>query len=325
MFKVLIPAILVVGGVITYLSAFIVDTRNQAIQVCLGEISRSINAAPLNDKELAARKEVLAKKGEVKKVSTSIEIPNAGKPGLYFMYPFICQALKMEKLTMTLEGKAEQISAGAEKDYVDISYFAMWRIVDPVQYYLSYRGNDGRAISQIQNYIKDAFQEALQVRSVTDVVSTSRVSIMKEVKDSVIFKVNQNKLGLTIMDVRINQVELKAEIQKAIFEQMKREREKIAVTTISNGKKKARKIKAEGDREQRTIVASADRKSKELRGAGDATATRIYALAFGRNKAFYEFYKSLEAYKISFNDGDTMVLEPSSEFFKYFNSSNISP
>jgi len=325
MLKVLLPAILVIGGVITYLSAYIVDTRNQAIQVCLGEISRSINAAPLSEKELVARKEVLAKKGSSKNPGSSVEIPNEGKPGLYFMYPFMCEALKMEKLTMTLGGKAEDMSAGAEKDYVDISYFAMWRIVDPVQYYLSYQGNDGRAINQIQNYIKNAFQEALQVRSVTDVVSIARVKIMKEVKESVIEKVNQNKLGLTILDVRINQVELKAEIQKAIFEQMKREREKIAVTTISNGKKKARKIKAEGDREQRTIVASADRKSKELRGYGDATATRIYALAFGRNKGFYEFYKSLEAYKISFNSGDTMVLEPSSEFFKYFNSSSISP
>jgi len=327
MFKVLLPAILVLGGVVTYLSAFIVDTRNQAIQLCLGKISRSINA----DKFISATDALNAKKAAAKgksaapinKVGIDEKFTNEPKPGLYFMYPFICQVKQMEKLTMTIQGVADQIPAGAEKDYLDISYFTMWKVVDPIKFYLSYRGNDARAIGQIQNYIKDAFQVALQSRSVTKVVSTDRVKIMNEVKNFVIKKVKENQLGLTIVDVRINKVELKPEIQKAIFEQMKREREKIAETTISNGKKKARKIRAQGDREKREIVAYADRKSKELRGTGDATATKIYARAFGRNASFYEFYKSLEAYKVSFNENDTLVVEPNSEFFRYFGTSKI--
>jgi membrane protease subunit HflC len=241
------------------------------------------------------------------------------KPGLYLKVPFVNNVRKYERRLMTMDSKPERILTG-EKKNVLVDYYVKWYISDVAQYYRSLGGREDSAKFRMSQIIKDALQAELGNRTIREVVSGERKEIMVNVA-----KAGKEKLaefGLTIVDVRIKQIELPQNVQNSVFDRMRAERERIAKEHRAEGEKAARIIKAGADRKRVELLADARRKAEKIRGAGDAKATQIYAEAYSQDPKFYGFYRSLEAYRKSFEgQGDFLVLEPDSEFFEYFKQS----
>lgn len=277
------PLLILVAAVVFVLwnSLFVVDERQLAIKFQLGEIVRS-------DFE----------------------------PGFYFKFPFVNNVRKFDRRILTLDAQPEQILTG-EKKNVLVDYFVKWRISNVEDFYRSFGGREMDAASRLAQTIKDGLQAELGNRTIKEVVSGERVEIMNNVTQDV--DVKMREFGIKVVDVRIKQIELPANVASSVFERMRAERDRIAKEHRAEGEKKARIIRARADRLRTEILASARRKAEEIRGAGDARATETYASAYGADANFYEFYRSMEAYRNTFaSKDDVLVLEPDSEFFEYF-------
>lgn len=277
----LVIAILV-AAVVLWLSVFIVNERQKAILFRLGEIVRS-------DYE----------------------------PGVHFMIPVLNNVQKFDRRVLALDSRPEQILTG-EKKNVLVDYFVKWRIEDVEAFYRSFGGREEDAMTRMAAIVKDALQAELGNRTIREVVAGDRQLIMDRVDAAVNERINE--FGVTVVDVRIKQIELPPNVRVSVFDRMSAERNRIATELRAEGEKDARIIRARADRERTEILAAARRKAEEIRGAGDALATEIYAAGYGSDPEFYEFYRSLQAYRHSFRDKqDMLVLEPNSEFFDYFN------
>ncbi len=273
-------------SLVVWLSVFIVDEREKALLFRLGEIVRS-------DYE----------------------------PGIHFMIPFINNVKKFDKRILTLDSKPEQILTG-EKKNVMIDYFVKWRISDMEDFYRSFGGRERDASIRMSQIIKNALQAELGDRTIKEVVSGQREEIMFNVTNNADLKVKE--FGIEIVDVRVKQIELPANVRESVFERMRVERDRIAKEFRAEGEKDSKIIHAKADRKRTELLAGARREAEEIRGAGDAIATETYAKAYGKNTEFYKFYRSLLAYKSTFNSkNDILVLEPDSEFFQYFNGSKV--
>ena len=276
----LVVALLVVAALV-WMSVFVVGERELAIKFRLGEIVRS-------DFE----------------------------PGMHFQMPLINNVRKFDKRILTLDSNPEQILTG-EKKNVLVDYFVKWRIGDVEDYFRSFGGREADAASRMAQTIKDGLQAELGNRTIREVVSGERKEIMQNVTASADRKLSP--FGIEIVDVRIKQIELPPNVRTSVFDRMRAERERIAKEHRARGEKESRIIRARADRERTELLADARRKAQEIRGAGDAEATEIYANAYGLDPNFYEFYRSLQAYRNSFSSkDDVLVLEPDSEFFNYF-------
>ena len=273
-------------SLLVWLSVFIVDERQKAMLFRLGEIVRS-------DYE----------------------------PGVHFMIPFINNVKKFDNRILTLDSKPEQILTG-EKKNVMVDYFVKWRISNVEDFYRSFGGRERDASIRMAQIIKNALQAELGNRTIKEVVSGQREEIMHNVTTSADNKVKD--FGIKIVDVRVKQIELPVNVRESVFERMRVERDRIAKEFRAEGEKDSKIIHAKADRKRTELLASANREAEEIRGAGDAIATETYAKAYGKDAEFYKFYRSLLAYKGTFNSkDDILVLEPDSEFFQYFNGSRI--
>ena len=247
--------------------------------------------------------------GEVKKVIS--------EPGLYFKLPPPLQnVVTLDKRLLTIDlQEAERIQTSEKKNLL-IDSFVKWRIVDPRLYYVTFGGNERAARERLQAQIRDALNASVNVRTVKDVVSLERDVIMTEVLTNVAKRAEA--LGVQVVDVRLKRIEFAPEIAESVFRRMESERIRVANEQRSIGAAEGEKIRADADRQREVTIANAYRDAQKIKGEGDAQAARRYAESFGRDPQFAQFYRSLEAYKSSFNSkGDVMVLDPgSSEFFK---------
>jgi len=183
--------------------------------------------------------------------------------------------------------------------------------------------NEGAGASQLNRVVRNAFQEAVNKRTVKELLSLKRDDLMADVKSEVLSMVRGAKpWGINIVDVRITRVNYVAAISESVYRRMEAERKRVANELRSTGAAEGEKIKADADRQREITIANAYRDAQKAKGEGDAQAARIYADAFGRDPQFAQFYRSLDAYKASFNSkSDVMVLDPSSsEFFKTMRS-----
>jgi membrane protease subunit HflC len=238
------------------------------------------------------------------------------EPGLYFMVPMLQNVRLYDTRIQTYDTKDAERFLTAENKNVLVDSFVKWRVIDVRQYYVSVRGDAMQAESRISQTVNDALRAEFAKRTVHDVVSGERQQIM----DTVAEKVDKDvkNIGVEVVDVRLKRVDLVPEISSDVYRRMESERKRVANELRSTGAAEGEKIKADADRQKQVIVAEAYRDAQRIKGEGDAQATRIYAEAFGRNPEFYSFYRSLEAYRASLrNRSDVMVLEPSSDFFKY--------
>lgn len=254
--------------------------------------------------------------GEVKKVIT--------EPGLYFKLPPPFQnVLTLDKRILTIDTPDADRFITAEKKNILVDSFVKWRITDPRLYFVSFGGSEARAMDRMSQIIKAALNDEITKRTVRDVISGERAKVMNAIRKRVEDEAKQ--IGVEIIDVRLKRVDYVEQINNSVYDRMRAERVRVANELRSTGAAESEKIRADADRQRTVILAEAYRDAEKVKGEGDAKASQIYAQAFGENPEFYKFYRSLEAYRASFKSShDVMVLDPSSDFFRYFKSPTAS-
>jgi membrane protease subunit HflC len=279
--KVIIGIVLGATVIIASFSLFTVTEREKAIMFQLGEIVR-----------------------------TDFE------PGLHWQKPFVNNVRKFDARIQTLDADPERYLTGEKKNLI-VDSFVKWRIKDVSNYYTATGGDAMRANLRLSQITKDGLRAEFAKRTITEAVSGERQEIMDIITTQA--NAQAEAFGIEIVDVRIKRIDFPADISDSVYRRMRSERERVAKDLRSRGAESAEKIRAEADRARTVLLADAYRDAEKLRGEGDAAATGIYAKAYGKDVEFYSLYRSLNAYKSTFADkGDILVIEPTSEFFKYF-------
>ena len=249
------------------------------------------------------------------------EIVNVIKePGLAFKMPLIDNVRYFDVRILTIDTPEPERFLTSEKKNVLVDLFIKWRIAEVEKYYISVGGDEMRAQTRLLQTINDGLRAEFGNRTVHDVVSGERDKIMEFMRE----KANEDaqKIGVEVLDVRLKRVDLPNEVSESVYGRMKAERTRVANELRSTGAAESEKIRADADKQREVIIAQAYREAQRKKGEGDAKASAIYARAYEQNAEFYSFYRSLEAYRQSFKSkSDVMVLEPNSEFFKYFKNS----
>lgn len=240
------------------------------------------------------------------------------EPGLNWKLPLVNEIKKFDMRIQTMDSDAEGFLTKNNQELV-IDSFVKWRISDIKQYIVSVSGRVDIAETRLAQQVNSSLRSEVGKRSIAEVVAGDRAVIMDVVQKAI--DLESAKFGVEVIDVRLKRVDYADEIRDSVFRDMESERNVLVQQKESTGKKIAEEIRAKADATRVVEIANAERDSNILRGEGDAEATRIYAEAFGADIEFYEYYRSLEAYKRTFNNGgDIMVIEPDSQFFKYFKS-----
>jgi len=240
------------------------------------------------------------------------------EPGLKFKTPFVNNVVRFDKRIQTLDSAAESFLT-VEKKNVVVDSFVKWRIVDTQKFYISTGGVMAQANLRLAQNNQDALRSEFSKRTILEVISDQREAIMASVKGK-LKSIAEDKYGIEVVDVRIKRIELSQEVRNSVYSRMETERKGLANKYRANGAEEAEKLQAFADKERTIILANAYRDSEKIRGEGDAISASNYAEAYSQDVDFYSFYRSLESYKKSFNEqGDILVLNPDSEFFRHFN------
>jgi membrane protease subunit HflC len=240
------------------------------------------------------------------------------EPGLKFKTPFVNNVVWFDKRIQTLDSAAESFLT-VEKKNVVVDSFVKWRIVDTQKFYISTGGVMAQANFILAQNNQDALRSEFSKRTILEVISDQREAIMASVKGK-LKTIAEDKYGIEVVDVRIKRIELSQEVRNSVYSRMETERKGLANKYRSEGAEEAEKLQAFADKERTIILANAYRDSEKIRGEGDAISASNYAKAYSQDAEFYSFYRSLESYKKSFNEqGDILVLNPDSEFFRHFN------
>ena len=237
------------------------------------------------------------------------------QPGLKFKLPFIQDVIFFEKRVLSFIPDDGEEAILKDQKRLKVDTYARFKIVDPLRFYQSVR-NEIEARKQLATIVDSALREELGLRGLKEILSEQRNSITKNIRDQV--NIKARTLGMEIIDVQIRRADYPEVTSQAIFARMISERERIAREFRATGEEEAQKIRASAEKQRVVTVADGARQSQEIRGAGDAEAIRIYAESFGQDPEFFSFYRSMEAYKKSFNQDDTMVINPTGDFFKFF-------
>ncbi|MGB1256119.1 MAG: protease modulator HflC [Thiolinea sp.] len=276
---------LVLLGLLIYSSAYTVDQREKAIKFQFREIV---------DDEIT--------------------------PGLHFKWPMIESVSKYPAQILTLDANTERFLTG-EKKYVLVDFFVKWQISDVAMFYRATSGRISSAANRLEDIMKDGLRNEFSKRTIEEALSEQRDEIMQglEVKSNEAAR----QLGISVVDVRVSKIDFPEQVSESVFERMRSERQRVAQDFRSRGREEAEKIKAAADRQSTVIMAEAYRDSEKTRGEGDAKSAETYANAYQSDADFYSFYRSLDAYRKTLGrQGDMMVLEPDSEFFRYFGTKN---
>ncbi len=237
-------------------------------------------------------------------------------PGLHFKLPFVNNVRKFDKRIQTFDAKPEDYLT-EEKKIVVVDSFIQWRIEDVKTFYVSMRGDMDIAQERIGTIVKEGLRNEFGRRNMFEVISGERHIIMDDINKSANKSVKP--FGIRIVDVRIKRIEFPPKVSDKIFRRMETERTRIAKELRAQGNESADRITADADRQVTILKADAFKKAEKIRGEGDAKASEIYAKAYGQNKEFFTFYRSLNAYRNTFSStSDIMVVEPDSDFFDYF-------
>jgi len=246
--------------------------------------------------------------GEIKDVIT--------EPGLQFKLPPPFQnVVFLDRRVQTLDSPETRPIFTAEKKSLVIDWLVKWRLSDPKQF-IRNNGVDFRNLeNRLAPVVQAAFNEEITKRDVRGVLATEREKIMNDVRTRLADEAKS--FGIEIVDVRIKRVDFVADISDSVYRRMESERKQVANELRSQGAAEGEKIRADADRQREVIIAEAYRDAQKIKGEGDAKASALYADAFGKDPQFAQFYRSLEAYRLSFrNKNDFMVLDPSSDFFR---------
>jgi len=238
------------------------------------------------------------------------------EPGLYFKIPLIEKIVKFDKRTLTLDAESQRFLT-KEKKFLIVDSFIMWRIEDEEKYFTTTGGDEFSAQRLLAQKVNSGLRDEFGLRTIKEVVSGERREVMSILQQQA--NTAAAELGVHIVDVRIKKVDLPDAVSDAVYNRMISERTRVAKELRSQGAEAAERIRADADRQRTEIIADAYRQAQEIRGEGDAVSAETYATAYSRNVEFFNLYRSLEAYRKTFQgQGDIMVMEPDSEFFRYF-------
>jgi membrane protease subunit HflC len=237
--------------------------------------------------------------------------------GLYAKIPLLQNVRYFDKRNLTLDTPDADRMTTSEKKPLLVDFIVLWRIADVKQYYVSVGGDEDRARQRLTQTVRSNLAEEFNKRTVYQAISSERdriTAITREKADA-----DAKSIGVEVVDIRLRRVDLPTDVTGPVYQRMESERRRVANELRSLGGAESEKIRADADRQRTVILADAYRQAQRLKGDGDAKASAIYASAYGSNPEFYAFYRSLEAYRSAFRGkNDMMVLDPSSEFFKYF-------
>ena len=239
------------------------------------------------------------------------------QPGIHFKIPFVNNVKFFDGRILTLDATPARYLTG-EKKNVSVDSFVLWRIDDVATYFESMGGNEARAQSRIAQIVKDGLRGEFGKRTIKQLVSGDRVSLVSEMMLSA--NAIAKDFGIEIVNVRIKRIDLPSEVSSSVYTRMEAERERVASELRSQGAEESEKIRSDADRQRTIILADSRRGAEILRGEGDATSTEVYAKAYEQNAEFYSLYRRLNAYKNVFNGNDMLVIEPKGEFFTQFDS-----
>jgi membrane protease subunit HflC len=257
--------------------------------------------------------------GEIKQVVVN--------PGLNFKLPPPFQNVTyIEKRLLTLESTDKEPILTAEKQRVVIDWYVRWRISQPQTYIRNVGITERAGALQLNRVVRDSFQQEVNRFTVNELLSSQREQLMADVKKQVLAAVSSpdKPWGMDVVDVRITRVDYAESITGEVYRRMEAERKRVANELRSTGFAEGEKIRADADRQREVIVSEAYRDAQKIKGEGDATAAAAFSDAFGRDPAFAQFYRSLDAYRASFaGKSDVLVIDPSSEFFDALRGSDI--
>jgi modulator of FtsH protease HflC len=280
---IILGALVIVG----LMSIYVVDERERALVLRFGEIVKADS--------------------------------QEGNPGLRFKKPFINNVRKFDARIQTMDADPQRFLTVEKKNLV-VDSFVKWRISDVFLYYTKLQGNKSNARNRLSQRVNDSLRQEFGKRNVRDVITGDRVEIMDLVR--AVVNDEMEGLGVEVVDVRLKRVDLDPEVSSGVYSRMEAERSRVAKEYRAEGSELAEKIRADADRQKSIIVAEATKTADEIRGNGEASATAIYASAFSQDREFYNFYRSMTAYGKTFADpSNLLVVEPDSEFFRYFKKS----
>ncbi len=276
--------------------------------VGLAFVGIGLSAFTVNEREMAIKLQV----GEV--VASNYE------PGLHWKWPIYQNVRKFPRRILTISDQPERIFT-AERRALQVDFFVKWRIVDPVDFYTSTGGSPRMANDRLSEIIRNAIVTEFGKRSVEQAISVERADLMRDMLATA--SETATGLGVELIDVRIKQVEFPNDVKNAVYREMREERARVAAELRAQGRQTSEEKRSEADKQRTIILADAYRDGQIIRGEGDAQAAEIYASAYNQDPEFYEFYRSIDAYKKSIGkEGDILVLDPNSEFFRYLNSAS---
>ncbi|MDX1569647.1 MAG: protease modulator HflC [Xanthomonadales bacterium] len=240
------------------------------------------------------------------------------EPGLHWKFPIVNNVRKFERRILSLDAAPERFITLEKKDVI-VDSFVKWRINNVRDFYTATSGDQTRLRSRLSQIIADGLRTEFAKRTLKEVVSTEREEIMASL--AVTANQTAQSLGIEIVDVRIKRIDLPEEVSSSVFRRMRAERAEVANELRSEGREQAEIIEATAEREVQVLIAEAQRDAERIRGEGDAESARIYALAYEQDPEFYSFFRSLQAYRQSFQGNrDLMLLNTESEFFDFFSS-----
>ncbi len=240
------------------------------------------------------------------------------QPGIHWKIPMIEVVKKFEARVQVLDARPGEFLT-SEKKRMIVDSFVMWKIDDVERFYTRTLGQVQRAEDLMSPRVNGGLKDKIAARTLSEVVTDQREQIMEDLQKD-LNTILLDELGIQIVDIRIKSVEFSQEVSETVYDQMRTERNRDAAEHRSQGRERAEVIRADADKQESIILAEAYRDAEKIRGEGDAKAANIYAKAYGKDPAFYAFYRSLNAYRASFaKKSDILVIEPDSEFFKYMN------
>ncbi len=276
----LLLIVAVLAAILIRMSVFTVDQREHAVKFQFGEIVKADYA-----------------------------------PGLHFKVPFMNDIRRYPNRILNYEHQEEKFLTGEKKNLI-VDYFVTWRIVDPAQYYRSVQGDETSALERLSAIVKEGIKAAISQRTVQEVVSAERAELMAEMLTQV--QSRSPELGIEVVDVRVKRIDLSDEVSDSVYQRMRQERQRVATQLRAEGDEQFERIRADAERQRTVILSEAYRDAERTRGAGDARAAEIYAVAYSKDRDFYAFYRSMQAYRESIGrDQDILVLKPDSDFFQF--------
>jgi membrane protease subunit HflC len=283
-FIVFILAVIGLGALALYSSAFIVHQNEQALVLRFGE-----------------------------------PLPAVTTPGLKWKVPFIDTVEKFDKRILDLDTAEQEVTASDQQRLI-VNAYARYRIVNLLKFYQNVRYEE-RVREVVGPLIESEIRRVLGSATLQEVVKDKREILMKEIADQV--NKEGRDYGLEVVDVRIKRADLPKENLVKVYDRMRADRVREATELRAQGEAESNRVRANADKDVTIIKATATQKSDEIRGDGEAQRSRIFAQAFGQDPDFFRFYRSMQAYTTALKPSDTrMLLSPDSEFFRYFENPN---